>query len=286
MSSGKYATSWKESVELPAGFGRSLYSMARSQILSLLSTIPQKRPEKFLRGIYCHYVFDDQCDEFERLIVELMKIGQFVDTDTCLAMLRGEREIDGRYFHLSFDEGFRNIFTNAYPILRKYNVPAVHFVTSQLMDADWSQTYHFCLETTRYRAVIEMCKWDDLHEMAAGGVEIGSHTRTHARLATISVDTRTLESEIIGSKQDIEARLGRECRFFAWPYGTRNDVDDTSLQVIEKAGYKACFGAYRGSIVPGKTNIMSIPRHLFESQWPLSHIKFFAAGNSDLMIKK
>jgi peptidoglycan/xylan/chitin deacetylase (PgdA/CDA1 family) len=286
MSSGEYATSWKQSVELPSGFKQSIYSLARSQLLSLLSAVPKKRPEKFLRGLYCHYVFDDQRKEFERLITQLMTQGQFINTDTCLEMLQGKREIDGRYFHLSFDDGFRNIYTNAFPILKKYSIPAVHFVPSQLMDADWSQAAHYCLETTRYRAVIEMCKWNDLREMAAAGIEIGSHSRTHARLASISHNLGALKNEIAGSKQDIEAHLGRECRFFAWPYGTPDDVDATTLKIVERAGYKACFGAYRGSIAPGKTSIMSVPRHLFEPQWPLSHIEFFAGGRADSLIKR
>lgn len=272
-------------MEPPIGFRGIVYSAARAKTLSLLAALPKKTSATFLRGLYCHYVFDDQREQFERVIVELKKQGTFIDTDTCIDMLKGSRAIDGRYFHLSFDDGFRNIYTNAFPILKKHNIPALHCIPSALMNADWPHAAHYCLEVTRYRAVIEMCTWDDLREMAGANIEIGSHSRTHANLAKISLDRAALEDEIAGSKRDIEQHLGRECRFFSWPYGKKSDVDNNVLDAVEKIGYQACFGAYRGSIIPGKTNIMSIPRHLFEAQWPLSHVNFFASGRADLITK-
>lgn len=277
-----YALSFREAIELPTGILGQTRSLARNALLSALGTYPPKGTGTFLRGLYCHYVFDDQRTRFERIIVKLKNLGRFIDTDTCLDMLRGKIPIDGRYFHLSFDDGFRNIYRNAFPILAKHKIPALHFVPSALIGASFSDTARYCLETTRYRAVIEMCTWDDLREMATAGIEIGSHSRTHARMAAISDDEPKLTDEIFGSKREIEANLGQECRFFAWPYGRRGDVDSRVLDMVTRAGYLACFGAYRGSMAIEKTQMMSIPRHLFEAQWPLSHINFFASGRADI----
>lgn len=270
-----YIVNWKQAAPAPRRSvgGRFL----RSVLLTTLATLKRSSQNKCLRAIYCHYVFDDQKERFEEILTELSKIGTFVDTDTCLDMLSGKKEIDGSYLHLSFDDGFRNIFTNAVPILKRHKVPAIFFVPSSLIEANWARTKKYC-EVVRMTGVTELVRWDDLKEMTALGFEIGSHTRTHARFSTISKDPSQLESEIVGSKHDLEAHLDKECKYISWPFGEIRDADVVSLMMAKKAGYRACFGAYRGEIKPKTTNRFSIPRHHFEVQSPLSHIKGFARG--------
>ncbi len=271
-----YAINWKNAAPTPRT-SRSR-RLLRNIVLTTLATIERPTQNNFLRALYGHYVFDDQRERFEEVIIELKKIGTFVSADTCLEMLLGKREIDGKYFHLSFDDGFRNIFTNAVPILKRHQVPATFFVPTQVIEADWETTKEYCLNTTLYSGVIEMVHWEDLKEMMALGFEIGSHTKTHARFSAISGDTAQLEDEIIGSKHDLEDRLGQECKYIAWPYGERRDADALSLQMTQQAGYHACFSAIRGVINPKTSNRFSIPRHFFEVEMPLSHIKGFARG--------
>lgn len=243
--------------------------MSVGGILSRYSDAPA------LQGIYCHYVFDDQVERFRRILEQLLTVGEFVDSDTCLSMLRGEREIDARYFHLSFDDGFRNVFTNAAPILRDLDVPAIAFVPSSLVEAPDHEVSEYCLEVTGYRSAIEILSWDEVRSLPDFGVEIGSHTRTHARLSEISGNRDRLWDEVSGSKDEIEKNTGRPCKYISWPYGEAGDVDDRAIELIRAAGYDACFSAVRGSIEPGVSNEMKVPRHHFEVQWPWSHIKFF-----------
>lgn len=276
-----YASKWKEAVPLPRNDMQKYKVFMRDMVLNILSNYQKNQRETYLRCLYCHYVFDDQKKEFEEIIIELKKIGKFIDTDTCLQMLLGHKEIDKRYFHLSFDDGFRNIFTNAFPILKKYDVPAMFFVPSSLIGADWEMTRKYCLRTTNYRAVIEMVKWDDLKEMISEGYEIGSHTKTHTRFSELSANIDLMQDEIIGSKKELENNLKYNCKYISWPYGRLTDIDEVSLNMVNEAGYVACFGGYRGSVIPRIINPMSIPRHHFEVQWPLSHIKYFARGNME-----
>ena len=235
----------------------------------------RQRKKTFLRGIYCHHVFDDETDSFRAIMESLCRVGTFVNTETCVAMLQGERPIDGRYFHLSFDDGFRNVFHNGIPILRELGIPAILFVPTAMMDADWAAARDHCLANNRYAAPIEMLTWDDLRKLQSWGYETGSHTRTHARFSELAAHG-TLEEELVGSKSDIEAQLGTECKYISWPFGTMNDVDEESLAATRAAGYHACFGAFRGSVVPGATDRWRIPRHHFEAFWPRSHVLYFA----------
>lgn len=275
--SEKYASQWREAVGQPQGVRAKLRHRLRGGLLSTLFWARQARAGSFLRCIYCHYVFDDQAERFDRLVAALCEIGTFVDTDTCVRMAQGEQPIDGKCFHLSFDDGFRNNFTNALPVLRRRRVPGLFFVPSGLVGADYELARHYCLETTDYTGVIEMMRWPDLEALLDAGCEIGSHTRTHARFSEVSGDPAALESEILGSKKDLEAKLGFDCKYISWPFGTLSDADARSLEMVRQSGYAACFGAFRGNIEPGKTPLYAIPRHHFEVQWPRSHVLYFAA---------
>ena len=73
---------------------------------------------------------------------------------------------------------------------------------------------------------------------AAGpGWEIGSHTRTHARL--LGVDDARLADELAGSRKRIEAELGQPCRTIAYPFG---EADERVIAAAGDAGYDAGCG--------------------------------------------
>lgn len=276
-----YATRWREAAPQAEGLYGRARGLARDLVLRTRGHRTRIEGDAFLRGLYCHYVFDDQIDRFRELLVELQKVGTFVDTETCVEMLRGTRPIDGRYFHLSFDDGFRNIRTNAAPVLAELGIPAIAFVPSRVIEADYERTVDYCLNVTRYRGVVEMLSWEETRALPDFGVEVGSHTQTHARLSAISSRAGALEEEIAGSKRDLEDRLGVACRYISWPYGEIGDIDPTAISVVEQAGYDACFSAVRGTIIPGRSDPMRIPRHHFEVQWPESHVRYFLAGHAE-----
>jgi len=270
MTNYTYAHLVRQAAPLPAGIVGNFRAAARSALLHAFAIVNRSSADKFLRCLYCHYVFDDQIDQFEKIISRLKAQGHFVTTDACINMLKGEKHIDGKYFHLSFDDGFRNTFTNALPILEKHEVPAIFFVPSSLISAELDETAHYCLKTTKYRGVIETLKWNDLETMISLGYEVGSHTKTHARFSDISNHNALLEDEIVGSKHVLQSHL--QCK---------SDSDEVSLAMAKLAGYEACFGAFRGTIFPGQTDIFKIPRHHFEAQWPVQHIEYFARGNME-----
>lgn len=231
-----------------------------------------------LRLLYCHSVFDHQRKQFEAIIRYLRSIGEFVSTDHVLDVLHGRATLLRNSFHLSFDDGMKNIVTNALPILRDCGVPAILFVPTTLVSTPPGTFTEIrrILVTTDVNA--EIVTWDDLEKARAAGFDVGSHSRSHARLLHIQNSAAAIEDEVLGSKLDLESHLGSECRYISWPYGRLRDVDDSVLQIVQRAGYRACFGAFRGHIEPNATNAFRIPRHHIEPTWPLSHVKCFALG--------
>ena len=257
-----------------------LKSLARAAALSTLGNLTTAGRGPFLRLLYCHYVFDDQVRSFRAILKMLQEAGTFVDTDKCVSILTGGSPLDGRYFHLSFDDGFRNIFCNALPVLKELKVPAILFVPTALVGASWEEARQFSVERAGYGGVIEMVTWDDLLALKSWGFEVGSHTRTHARFTEMSGGR--LDDELRVSKGEIEENLGSDCKYISWPYGRQGDADEASLEATRRAGYAACFGAFRGSLgAGGRVDRYRIPRHHFEPQWPLSHVRYFANGGME-----
>jgi len=270
-----YANFWKQAVPFPKTKIKKARQVCRNLSLSLISKIPRSNKSNFLRCLYCHYVFDDQKERFNEILKSLSNVGQFVTTDVCIQMLK-EGNINGKYFHLSFDDGFRNIYKNAYPVLRKHKIPSIAFLPTDFIDVDWAEEKKYCLDIAKYNGVIETLKWNDILEMSSNNVDFGSHTRTHVNLSSISNNELLLNNEIKESKKDLEEKIGKDCKYIAWPFGEHKHIDNTAIDYIKESQYTACFGAFRGSIHKNKTDIFKIPRHHFEVEWPINHIQYFA----------
>jgi peptidoglycan/xylan/chitin deacetylase (PgdA/CDA1 family) len=223
-------------------------------------------------------VFDDQVEQFRIILRRLKAIGTFVSTENVLQMIRGSKPIDRCYFHLSFDDGYDNVYRNAFPLLKELGLPAAVFVPTLYVGASddearqkwWGKSFQLPIRPLR---------WEWVAEMADTGLDIGSHTRTHAHLSAISHDPQRLHEEVVGAKRDLEDRLKRPCRYISWPFGEAKDIDSTALHAIEEAGFDACFSAIPGPVVPGKTSVFSIPRRHFEPQWPWLHVRYFVLGS-------
>ena len=267
----EYAVRYEQGVKHQTNTRQVIRSMA----LSILSSIKSGDRSNFLKCVYCHYVFDDQIALFESKVKLMMSAGKFVDTSTALDMIEGKRPVDGQFFHLSFDDGFKNVVKNALPILDRYRVPSLFFVPTAFVGAPYEKVADYCVRIAEYGSPIEMCSWDDLKRARDSGMEIGSHTRTHARFSEISSSPSLLMEEFAGSKNDIESILGVPCTTISWPYGRMDDADEISVRATQRAGDRACFGAFRGAVRNGGCDPFMIPRHHFETQWPDRHVQYF-----------
>jgi hypothetical protein len=248
------------------GFARvkqHLHRAARSVALSALGTVSACPRGSFLRALYFHDVRQEEAGNFAELLERLKRDVDFVSTQTCLALLKGLKQIDGRFFHLSFDDGHRSLLDHAVPVLKRLNIPAVFFVCTSWVGAD-----------------SKFLTWEDLGKLKSQGFEIGSHTRTHANLVE-AARTGKLEEEIAGSKREIERQLRAACPYFAWPFGRKRDINKIALEAVVDASYQACFGAFRGSIHAGRTDPFQIPRHHLEASWPWKHVRYFAYGHRE-----
>ena len=123
---------------------------------------------------------------------------------------------------ISFDDGWSDQFTYAFPILKKYHYTATFFVF---------------INPIGRRGFVS---WSDLREMRDAGMTIGSHSKSHPFLTKIT-DPTVLWSEIDDSKKTLEKNLGITVNEFAYPFGQYN-ADIVAL--VKKAGYTSARGDY------------------------------------------
>jgi len=149
--------------------------------------------------------------------------------------LLGDRKIAEGSVVITFDDGFEDNYTNAFPILEKYRVPATIFLATGTMEGTnrWMQTSDYPSR--------KMLTWDQAREMAESGITFGSHSVTHPSLPTLTGPQ--LRRELRNSKATIERQLPHRCDFFAYPYGHLNDETVTA---VREAGYLAACSTRSG----------------------------------------
>ena len=127
---------------------------------------------------------------------------------------------------VTFDDGYADNYTYAYPILKKYDMKAAIFVITSLMGKPGYLT------------------WGQAAEMEASGVvSIESHTVNHGSLTELTDEQ--VRYELTEAKHDIEQRLGKEVEFLAYPTGAYN-LHIASL--VQEAGYKGAFTVRYGNM--------------------------------------
>lgn len=232
----------------------------------------------FMRCLYAHAVFPDTVPTFRDFLRAAKQEGEFIDTPTLRSIIADGKASDGRFFHLSFDDGFASVHEAGGPVMEDERVPYTMFVATDLIDADPDALNAYFAHMPAYRARVRTLDWAQAKAAAEGIGEIGCHTRTHARLSKIANDPVRLTDEIAGAKAIIEGRVGQCCDSFAWPYGTARDIDDKGRAAIADAGFTSNFSAVRGAVRPGATDVMDIPRHQLEFHWPLHELMVWARG--------
>jgi len=156
---------------------------------------------------------------------------------------------------LTFDDGFVDVYTEAFPLLKEEDVPFTVFVTTDFVGKD---------ET--------MLSESQIREMARCNlVDWGAHGISHAPLT--GIDPAAAEKEISGSKKELESLAGRRLELFSYPDG-KYDERIRAL-VIRHAFAGAC--ATGRTLNFGAVDPFALKRIPLESE-PLSRFAFRIAG--------
>ncbi len=136
-----------------------------------------------------------------------------------------------RHTAVTFDDAFEDVIENAVPELVKRKVPAVIFVTTDVLGQFGSWWPESAPERNRPIATAKQ-----LQELPVEWISVGAHTKTHPRLSTLN--EAEAKSEILEPRASLAALLGRTIDTFSFPYG---DFNEKLICACRKAGYLRVF---------------------------------------------
>lgn len=166
-------------------------------------------------------------ESFETQMHQLVEAGYHTITPDQLAqaLVLGQKNLPTKPVLITLDDGFRDQYENAFPILQKYHLSATFFIVSE------AHKLHGNMNN-------EMIK-----ELDQAGMTIAAHTQHHAFLTRHSAAKQW--EEIEGSKKDLEALLGRPVTSFAYPYGSWSP---SIIEQVKNAGFALGFWVRSGSL--------------------------------------
>jgi peptidoglycan/xylan/chitin deacetylase (PgdA/CDA1 family) len=154
-------------------------------------------------------------------------------------------ELPDRTVAITIDDAYLSVFTEAWPRLRAKDFPFTVFVATDPVD-NGHPNY---------------MSWDQIRQLQANGIDIGSQTKTHPHMHQIS--RAEIDAELSSSNRRFLEELGLRPTLFAYPYGEYN------LAVVERvkaAGFTAAFGQNSG-IAHGFDGFFELPRFAFNEQY-------------------
>lgn len=179
-------------------------------------------------------------DQFDRQLALLRQHGFRSIT---LAEWQGHRQsgqpLPGRPVLLTFDDGYLDIRSTAWPILRRHGMTATVFLVSDMVGqlAAWD---------AGYGTPAPLMSWRDVHALQGEGISFGAHGATHRPLTSLT--TADLLWEGNRSRAVLERELGHPVTAMAYPYGAEDEV---VRRAMLDCGFEAAFTIESGFVTLG-----------------------------------
>lgn len=224
---------------------------AKNRLSSFLTNVEKKMhiPGPSVVVLAYHTVSDNKTivdvdpKVFKQQLEFLKKNFKFITLDKVIDYVYSKKTFNKPAVALTFDDGYKEVFTTIAPILAKEKIPATVFVLSNPSQANRAE-----LENDKKLMSIQEIK----HLQKLGWI-IGCHSATHSNFFVLNLD---FDKEIYQSKKLIEKKLRTSIKYFAYPKGLYNSF---IIDQVKSAGYTASF-AFEAGFISYRTNLMKIPR--------------------------
>ena len=177
-------------------------------------------------------------DMFERHCRFFKRHFDIVPLREIVARLESGRPVE-RCLAITFDDGYRDNFVNARPVLESLGLTATFFVVSRWIGTDawpWWDRAHGVRHS--------WMSWDQVRALNERGFDIGAHTRTHVDLGRVYGSEA--REEIVGGRLEIERQIRRPVDLFAYPYGRVENISESNRAIVQAAGFRCCCSCHGG----------------------------------------
>ncbi len=183
-------------------------------------------------------------------------------------IVRGGEPMPRRTVAITFDDCYRNNLFAA-RVLAEQGLPATFFLPTGFVQTERVFPWD------RHLPRMPNLSWEDVRELVRLGMEVGSHTISHADLGAIGPDEA--RTELVGSRAVLEERLGQSVRWFAYPYGGTEHLRQEYIPIIREAGYEGAVSAFGGFVRPGCDDRV-LPREAVPYFRSLAHLEMHLTG--------
>jgi peptidoglycan/xylan/chitin deacetylase (PgdA/CDA1 family) len=161
---------------------------------------------------------------------------------------------------LTFDDGFRDFYTEAFAVLQNHGFTATMFLPtafirdsrpvqgSRFDGSGFKVPCHFPFRNPR----CEFLTWPEIRELRQAGIHFGSHTVSHPKL--VELDWPEIKSELSDSKSEIEQQLGELVTSFCYPFAfpqTDRSFAQKFRELLCETGYSSCVTTELGRVRRG-----------------------------------
>lgn len=252
----KYKLAWYAGIVLS-------FLLYFSGIIGLYIFLRKKYFKKYFAVVLTYHSVNDNNNSpditvsqknFDSQIAYLIRNFNIVSIDKILDECRYRTQLEDDTIAITFDDGYKDNYTHAYPILKKYNAPFTIFVSTGYID------------TTN------MLTKEEIAAMHKDKITFGGHTVTHKVLSGLNREAAT--AEISGSKSALEQILKENVKYFAYPYGKKGrDFTNETMQIVKECGFTAAFSTKNGCIdsngnyfALNRIGIRNVPLFVFKSR--------------------
>jgi peptidoglycan/xylan/chitin deacetylase (PgdA/CDA1 family) len=170
------------------------------------------------------------CSDFQAHLDWLAKNFQLVSLKTAqLAIASGYNRTP--MVAITFDDGYAENLEFAIPLMLERRIPLTYFVTlgNILQQRPFEHDIVF-------GQPLPVNSIESIRAMSNAGIEIGAHTRNHIDLGDVS-DPEILFDEVIASGRELAFQISKPVRYFAFPFGQRNNLNRTAFRLLKDEGY-------------------------------------------------
>jgi peptidoglycan/xylan/chitin deacetylase (PgdA/CDA1 family) len=194
------------------------------------------------RGVAPYYRVCTSPEVFRKHLAFLVNAGyRSVPLTAVVELLRQGQALPEKSVVITFDDGFRNFYAEAFPVLQQHGFSASVFLPTA-----------FIASQRRSFKGRECLTWAEVRELQKWGIHFGSHTVSHPRL--IELSWQDIERELTVSKSELEQQLGESVTTFAHPYAfpqTDRGYVAGFKALLVRSGYTCCATTEIGRVKPG-----------------------------------